>query len=196
MYVREASRLHDHEPPLTALLLVTPQMPGFSMATDQQSSLLGLPPEIRNNIFALVVVRSRPLGPLWNGAMIKEPALVATCRQIRSEALSLFYGDNTLQYVTSHHAFTAFERAPADKLAMLRSVRAFSVDHGCKDWLRWIRLRVRELLESARGHIRLDAILFPLDVDGEEIWVPANKTYDYVEVEDSGIVYFTRKDLE
>lgn len=60
------------------------------------SRLLSLPPELRNRIYEYVLTRRHRLLP-WKRQNIYpvEPALTRTCRQMRSEALGVFYHDNT-----------------------------------------------------------------------------------------------------
>jgi hypothetical protein len=55
----------------------------------KRASLLGLPAELRNNIYEQVVITKCCLDG------IKEPALLAVSRQIRAEAFSIFYGGST-----------------------------------------------------------------------------------------------------
>lgn len=67
--------------------------------------LLGLPPELRELIFELVVTRNGPINMrprpwIANGtdeSQLQQPALTATCKQIRRESLGLFYSLNTFE---------------------------------------------------------------------------------------------------
>ncbi|KAK5721871.1 hypothetical protein LTR15_006464 [Elasticomyces elasticus] len=73
--------------------------------------LLQLAPELRNQIFALAVVDTVPLWLFWLeviGPYIKakatQPALSYVNRQIRSEALPIFYGQNVFRIYEDFHA--------------------------------------------------------------------------------------------
>ena len=60
------------------------------------SRLLSLPPELRNHIYRYVLVQEHPVNVRYTiRTILREPTLLATNRQIRSEALCLFYAENT-----------------------------------------------------------------------------------------------------
>lgn len=61
---------------------------------DQHSPLLNLPAELRNHIFKLAVVKDHPI-EIYSWVAHRKAALLATCKQIRSEALAIYYGENT-----------------------------------------------------------------------------------------------------
>lgn len=62
----------------------------------QQSQLLSLPPEIRNIIYRLVLVQ-RVMIP--HGTFPIEPSLLRVSRQIRSEALMVFYKESHFRWL-------------------------------------------------------------------------------------------------
>ncbi|KAK0964839.1 hypothetical protein LTS01_018628 [Friedmanniomyces endolithicus] len=79
----------------------TDSAPSPATAILQTSRLLTLPPEVRNTIYHLVLVREgrkRVLAP----ALPYDPALLRTCRQIRQEAQGIFLHQNTF-YITVYN---------------------------------------------------------------------------------------------
>lgn len=83
-----------------------------STANDQVSQpchLLALSPELRNQIYYLALVEPTPLhlnnpsptekpgGDRHYSPTAVQPSLLRTCRQIRSESLPVFYGNNAFQ---------------------------------------------------------------------------------------------------
>jgi hypothetical protein len=77
----------------------------------QPASFLTVPPETRNRIYELVLPQSVPLtvracGPnTWNGTPRHQgiKALIQTCRQVRSEATSMYYYSNRFRFNTRNH---------------------------------------------------------------------------------------------
>lgn len=81
----------------------------MSGSTSSQASLLGLPAELRNRIYTLEVTHEHnlymtTLKPEPQGRLIserslptKEPPILLIWRQIRNEALPIFYGQNIFQ---------------------------------------------------------------------------------------------------
>lgn len=78
----------------------------------QPSPFFSLPPELRNNIYKLVLptgqvhtvyAKSRDLKPT-----MAEPAISRTCRQIRQETLALFYGLNRFKMCSEVNCVTVF----------------------------------------------------------------------------------------
>jgi hypothetical protein len=109
----------------------------------QNSLLLNLPPELRNRIYELVLVRHDLIEVDSNHAIydtednveedkstIKEPPLLRTCQMIRNEATPLYYSSNTFscRYNYSSNAFPILIRwirgRTPEKCAMLTDVRA------------------------------------------------------------------------
>ena len=74
---------------------------------------LGLPPELRNNIYRSALVSSGPVNIDSIPAMVR---LLHTCHQIRAEPLELFYAENTSQITC------ADERQTTDVLRWLSSL--------------------------------------------------------------------------
>ncbi|KAK4544202.1 hypothetical protein LTR36_004412 [Oleoguttula mirabilis] len=60
----------------------------------QDSPLLALAPELRNMIYRSVLISADPIDISCEDAATP-PAILATCRQIKEEATSIYYGENT-----------------------------------------------------------------------------------------------------
>lgn len=90
-------------------------------------SFLDLPAEIRNHIYCDALVE--PIDPVLlkpDAPFIVEPALLRTSKQLRSEALPIFYGANTFES-PGRSAFVHFLRNfNPSKAVLLRNVHAFS----------------------------------------------------------------------
>ncbi|KAK3707637.1 hypothetical protein LTR37_011985 [Vermiconidia calcicola] len=95
------------------------------MATPQISALVNkLPAELRNHIYRLVLVRSQKIGRTYC-ALLSEPALLATCRQIRTEALAIYYSENVFHLnipTKSGRNHIRIERNSSVNLAWLASL--------------------------------------------------------------------------
>ncbi|EMC97492.1 hypothetical protein BAUCODRAFT_40938, partial [Baudoinia panamericana UAMH 10762] len=55
--------------------------------------LLDIPPELRNRIYCHLLPFKQEIILTVNG--YARPALLATCKQVRNEALKMFYANNT-----------------------------------------------------------------------------------------------------
>lgn len=86
-----------------------------------KSYLFKLPPEIRNDIFRLAFVQDEPIPIIiWRyvnpfqkvRGITPQPVIAATCKQVRTEVLSIYYGENTfelkeyMQVFYDHKGFT------------------------------------------------------------------------------------------
>ena len=78
----------------------------MSASARDRCHFLELPPELRNHMYQLVVIDDDRINMrvrFWNAdgspnVQLRQPSLAATCRQIRAEALSMFYSCN----ISSH----------------------------------------------------------------------------------------------
>ena len=68
-------------------------------------SLLTLPAELRDEIYTLVLKQETPLESVsyvirngWRDSYLRPPALAQICRQIRQEAIPIFYSTNTFVF--------------------------------------------------------------------------------------------------
>lgn len=77
---------------------------------DKHCRLLELKPEIRTAIIRLAVAESQPIKiHAWQPLAPIQPALLATCHEIRSEALPIFYNVNTFRFVRAERATTSVD---------------------------------------------------------------------------------------
>ncbi|KAK0307650.1 hypothetical protein LTR01_005650 [Friedmanniomyces endolithicus] len=113
----------------------------LATAIQQTSRLLDLPPEIRNTIYHLVLVREcrkRVLAP----ALPYDPALLRTCHQIRQEAQGIFLHQNTF-YITVFNLRYTIPRthwfhlvAPQNRYVVLApETKKMQWEH-LRDWLK------------------------------------------------------------
>jgi hypothetical protein len=73
------------------------------MAETLSPPLLELPGELRNRIYQLCLV-SNPI--IINSTTFPEPSLLKTCKQVRKEASTIFYGENQFQAWTRDFDFS------------------------------------------------------------------------------------------
>ena len=67
-------------------------------------TLLGMPAEIRTMIFEHVLIRDGPIHvEIWLPPAPIQPALTATCKQVRSETLPILYRVNTFRFLKNVH---------------------------------------------------------------------------------------------
>ena len=81
--------------------MIYPAVINVDLAQISSSRLLALPPELRNNIFELVVYQAAKIelasSTRWTSC--GQPALSCVNRQLRAEALPLFYDVNNFRFV-------------------------------------------------------------------------------------------------
>ncbi|EME42516.1 hypothetical protein DOTSEDRAFT_36372 [Dothistroma septosporum NZE10] len=85
----------------------------------QRSMLFVLPGELRNRIFHDLVVEDETIDLLtliwrkdmtgYKTSLIPEPVLARTCKALRTEALSLYYSENSFNFGTGAHVLTMKE---------------------------------------------------------------------------------------
>lgn len=71
----------------------TPEVPAHG------SRLLSLPPELRNNIYHLVLVEPRAIVIDDQRPPPPEPGLLSVCKQIRSEAIGVYFKANLFRFI-------------------------------------------------------------------------------------------------
>ena len=82
-----------------------------SKAQTNSCKLLELPAELRNRIYRFTLCNAAPIQFPRNG--LEQPALVRTCKQIRSEAVAMYYIDNVFAMPAvrfDHSTAFAFEK--------------------------------------------------------------------------------------
>lgn len=72
-------------------------------ATPPKTELLDLPAELRNNIWEYALSDPEPIRLTWSMvsglSRVKQPALTAVSRQVRTESLAIFYHSNVFQAI-------------------------------------------------------------------------------------------------
>jgi hypothetical protein len=66
--------------------------------TSQTSPLLKLPAELRNEIYQLVLVEPYPHVVTITATGIEEPSILHTCKEVRGEAIQVYYGQNQFEH--------------------------------------------------------------------------------------------------
>lgn len=142
-------------------------------------SFLDFPVEIRNEIYQLALNERTVLLRRWffkdeivivGG--LREPALLAVCRQIRAEATQVLYVNTTFEANHSVHAQAFLQLLGPERSRMLKTLRAYNseVVLGCTNYGGWLDtvLRItRRLLRSYPAQFHKDALLVPVKEEPE-----------------------------
>lgn len=119
----------------------TPKKPQFYQsppAREQPLHLLDLPGEIRNEIFRYLYISKEPLHAKYRPIIQphcgdtepdikrfpREPTLALVCKQLRSEAASLFYAENTFVFSSSSGAVHSYSHLMTSTKTISRWMRA------------------------------------------------------------------------
>lgn len=149
-----------------------------------KTSFLDLPTEIRNVVYFLALSSDETLllSECMTGRTLStkehfhgEPALLATSRQIREEAIPVFYGTNTFQSPYSSRTLAFLSQLGCARARTLRSLRAFSTlivfSGGNRDtWLDTILRATKRLLREIEGYLHKDALLVPFKEAHGIVW--------------------------
>lgn len=107
-------------------------------ASSRKSRLLELPAELRNEIYELALFQTRPIGVTIvlehcltlldftrasRRSLVEEPPLLTCCRQVREEAIGIFYGSSTFASSERSELERWIIALPAAKRKLLRDVR-------------------------------------------------------------------------
>ena len=168
-------------------------------ATDPECKLLGLPAELRNRIYTLALVNDETFDITERhrtNVDRVEPGLLATCRQVRDEALSIFYGGNT--FAGAHgdsklvHAF--LKHLPPAKLQLLKQVRRTIIDSralwGGPEWPDDAKQLIRRCAraygidKTYKFLVRSSVLLQPVQLIGttETLWVSLDRLDEFLPV--------------
>jgi hypothetical protein len=105
LWVPRLTRKSYHGPSLPSTIQKAPrQVPSSHSSDRSRAGFLNLPAELRNNIYAQVLIYTDYIRVMPN-APTKIPALVLLqiCKQIHDEAASVFYAANSFYVQTSRH---------------------------------------------------------------------------------------------
>jgi len=151
--------------------------------TDGRCRLLELPPELRNHVYELVVKRDdaismRPLA--WDSegkpiTQLTQPALSATCWEVRKEVLSLYYACNTFEqtfeiggWIEDDKSFGAYLDAVGPQLCRrftrIRILFVFRVYPDPAPLLPWLELFCRRnAAMPATGVFEIECVQKPIE---------------------------------
>lgn len=146
--------------------------------TGTASPFLELPPELRNEIYRHVIVVGHDedlhededyVEIAIHRPYVTEPALLAVNRQIRSETVSIFYGENIFRIKGSVIIVHFLRTADED---VVRSLRYVQIKTGELQKRNAAMGRIRQLLREFKSRgLRKSAIHYEAEVEGETEWV-------------------------
>jgi hypothetical protein len=112
-----------------------------------KASFSSLPPELRNEIYALALDEPGPIRIRTTLPYLLEPALLATNRQVRSEAVGIWYGETVFEIEGSSPAVKFLRATTDDKLRALRCLRIMTISDTA--WTAdYIETRIKQLLRE------------------------------------------------
>ena len=113
--------------------MATPPSPSTTFEVNNEdlpvaprTSLLDLPAEIRNRIYHNVLIVDEPIVLKLIHPFIVEPALLHTAKQVRNEALAVFYGANVFASPERKTTVLFLEQFGVERLSLLRYLRVIS----------------------------------------------------------------------
>lgn len=124
--------------------------------------------------------------------VLREPAFLATCRQIRSETSHVFYGENHFSVRFALYGPKFVRQLGPERTAMLTSLTACGVEQA--RWVTSDRLmhaavwHVNRLLEAAGGALHPDAVLVPVGHGAIGGWQRLTEAKDMCVVDKKGEV--------
>ena len=149
---------------------------------DPDCHLLALPAEIRTYIFNLTVVEDKPIAISWVPPFVTEPGFLATNRQIRAEAMPIFYGNNIFSATHEWTVINWLRHLDTSQASHIQSIRAFKYSlfpyDSPLDWVRYVQCYGAELVEvCGERSVRRAAILveLPMAENGDTEWAPYDK---------------------
>lgn len=120
------------------------------MASGIKPNLLGIPPELRNRIYDFALVSRKRLQVTDGSPALEQPALLRTCRQIRREAIAIYYTDNRFRFIV--HAY--------DGAAMIP--------------FREVLIKYRESAKTSNFSIALCDNCDEVHIDNLDVWLEAH----------------------
>ncbi|KAK4494113.1 hypothetical protein PRZ48_014411 [Zasmidium cellare] len=165
-----------------------PQPATMAPASGSKKCLMDLPPELRNSIYEMAVLKDKLFDDgntdiYYKRFKIPEPGLLRVCKQIRDEALPIFYGDNIFRCANMYSTVKFLCRLSPRKLAALRTVHCsvFTGELVYSGYLESLKAVVRRFVKDFRdSKLHLDAIRIPIRIRGE----PQSRYVSCQELED------------
>ena len=176
-----------------------------STGAETTSYLLELPPEIRNRIYLYAVVQEHDIALFVPSANPLEPGLLAASRQIREEALSIFYGDNVFCCTGWVGLSKLMLRCSEDKRQMLGAVQVYAAplclfnSRNEVKQLEFCQAHTEIIINQLRlAKIRVSAVRFPFSIydltkDTARIEITLDEVHGFGVVEVNGKKRIMRK---
>ena len=143
---KSATTSRTPEAAATSDMLVPTTQSQVSTAPSK-ASFLSLPAELRNEIYALALDEPGPIRIRTTLPYLLEPALLATNRQVRSEAMGIWYGETVFEIEGSSPAVKFLRAATDDKLLALRCLHITTLSDVA--WTaKYIEDRIKQLLRE------------------------------------------------
>lgn len=146
-------------------------------SADSSTTITDLPPEIRNDIWTMLLVQPKAIAVSPTRPFVKEPALLAVNRQIRSETMSIWYAENSFLIDGSSPAVKFLRSRDDQQLRSLRSVHISSekskqMKEAPRAWSEHLQKKVETIMREfeERGFRRF-ALQFQFLDYGELVWV-------------------------
>ena len=99
-----------------------------------------LPAELRNRIYRLALLEPDAI-KINDSSTPQEPSLLSACRQIRQEAISIYYGENHFELQVADLDPTTAQKWLSGSTLRLKSKHRYKIDNSnnWKNLLRWIK---------------------------------------------------------
>ena len=142
---------------------------------------MDLPAELRNHIFGLLLVQPKAIEVSPIRPFVKEPALLAVSRQVRSETMSIWYAENSFLINGSSPAVKFLRSRNDQQLRSLRSVKMTSekskqMKEAPRAWAEHLQKKVETMMREFEGRgLRRFALEFQFLHCGELVWVDGDQ---------------------
>ena len=163
---RHTSEVEDQGPPKRSTGVFT-------------TTFLDLPAELRNEIYTYALVERIPIDVNHSRPYLREPAMLFVSRQVRPEALSVWYGENKFLIEGSSPAVKFLRSLAPLKLRCLRNVLVSVTNISPASYA---RERISKMMhEFGRGGMRRQAIHFEVNAVGYLEWMNLDQLEDLVD---------------
>lgn len=106
---------------------------------------MNLPAELRNEIYSLALVQDTRIMVSTSLPYLKEPALLAVNRQMRSETLPVWYSENVFQINGSSPSVKFLRSLGSERLQLLKTLR---ISTGEQLRMDYAEERIRQLIRA------------------------------------------------
>ncbi|CAK4030385.1 Hypothetical predicted protein [Lecanosticta acicola] len=102
---------------------MSPSTPSARKIALPKTSFLNLPAELRNEVYRLSLIGDTPIPIRFKAPCVPQPSLSMANKQIRTECLSIFYGENVFWTTQAFTVDAWFMHMDGKQLAQVREVR-------------------------------------------------------------------------